>query len=781
MTMGPVKIQRFLFVVAALCLAHAGARGQSPSFLPLPATASLGEETLVLDRSAVIAFDHRDAPRAVQRSLEPHARVLAAEIELLTGLRPRVVPLAEVGSQPAIELRFVALPGALAASEESEDHGYELEVDGKGVRVSGAYTKGIVHGTATLLQALDAGGASGHSISVPHMRVVDRPLHAYRSVMIDVARQPHRIAVLEDVVRLLRLYKVRYLHLHLTDDQHFTFPFEPVTGGLQNNHAYTPKELRGLVDFAQAHGVTIVPEIDLPGHSSRLLESGYLDGASSHADVAAPASWPKIHRLLDAVMEVFDESPYFHIGGDESQAGEALLPFLGSMQEHVRQRGRRLIVWEGFHGAPTGILPATGPDRVLVASWESSYNAPWDLLNAGYELINAGWQPLYVVGGDSLVHPGSSGGRMWSPQHLAAWHKDEFQHWEPGRPVFEDRGPGDDDRNDGRWLVPAHHRSQVLGAQICVWEQKETSVIRDLRRRVPVVADRLWAGRTPTARDVLERMRAADGRVFAVVQPVGIEPEPRSADPIARLYTPLADGQGVSLVNRTGLAGEIRYTVRPFQGSFTWIDFPVLLDPMADGQFYRDPLDLPGGGAIWARFVLPGGEPYGAGTWARFADWPARVRVTEFPLARRTPEEVPDLAGRESTRSYTLPFLRGPIGNNRIVAQRFDARLRVPDTGVYELSMKTQSGRATLYLDLDGDGTWSSEERLIVNTPPSEALQSAEVALSEETSYALRIDHASGLPRPVLLAFLRGPGMDKAQEVSKHLEILPEQAVLEDR
>ncbi|MBC8404869.1 MAG: family 20 glycosylhydrolase [Planctomycetes bacterium] len=251
--------------------------------------------------------------------------------------------------------------------------------------------------------------------------------------MIDVARNPHSIAVLEDVIRLAHLYKLRFLHLHLSDDQLFTFPFKGITDVLENNVSYTRAELEGLVAYAALRGITIIPEIDLPGHSSRLRESAYLPGAKNDRDVASAEHFDRIGVLLDVVMDVFNSSPYFHIGGDESGAGGSLLSFLGRVQNRVRARGKRLIVWEGFHGAPTDVLPVTGPDRVIVAAWESSYNAPWDLLKAGYPIINASWKPLYVVGSHNIIHPGSSGGRKWSPIEMASCRRAGIRHRATGR------------------------------------------------------------------------------------------------------------------------------------------------------------------------------------------------------------------------------------------------------------------------------------------------------------------------------------------------------------
>ena len=649
------------------------------------------------------------------------------------------------------------------------------QITSEGALVSASNARGIAWGTSTLLQLVEPGEGVGGSL--PAVEIADAPKSPYRAVMIDVARQPHSIAVLEDVVRLARLYKVRYVQLHLTDDQLFTFPFEPVVSKLENNHSYTRAELVGLVRYAEARGVTLIPEIDLPGHSSRLRQSGYLPGVTSDRELAQAQHTERIAALLNEVMDVFEPSPYVHLGGDESGAGAELVPFLGRMNRVVRARGKRMIVWEGFHGAPIETIPATGEDRVLVAAWESSYNAPWDLLAAGYELINASWRPLYIVGGHSTLHPGSSAGRKWDPAEMATWSKDRFMHWEPGRPVFEDRGPGDSNLEDATWDVPtADWRRRVLGGQISVWEQRESSVIDDLRRRLPVLAERLWSGADATVHDVLRRVEAADARVFGLVQPVGLSVEGAIEGPAGDVACFVQGEQtDVRVTARTRYPGEVVVTRRSLGASPTWIpqlDHPW--DPTADDAADASSFTLR------ARLVDEAGVARSAGTWLRVIDWPARVQVTDYDVGlrgdvvRRAAEErgwidlgaLPEAA---VTSRHAMPTLRGPLRHARIKGQRLEANLVAPRGGPQEIGMKTQSGRATLWLDLDRDGLFEEDERLIDHSPTTEALVRRTVELEEGASYALRIDHLTALPRPVLIVTLDEVGAERPREVTEHL------------
>lgn len=732
---------------------------------PPPKRMAMHDGAFQASRELHLYFDGKsDAPRG----LREQAKVLAEGLESLTGMQATVHDTLEIAHKPAITLRLLPpRPDSVQHGIEAR-HEHQLTVELDAIHLQASSTEGIAHATASLFQLVQP---DTRGFQVPCLQIDDFPNHAYRSIMIDVARQPHSIAVLEDVVRLAHLYKLRYLHLHLTDDQLFTFPFAGITNKLENNVHYSRDELRGLVKYAAARGIIIIPEIDLPGHSSRLRESGYLPGAENDRDVASAEHFPRIAKLLDEVMSTFSTSPYLHIGGDESGAGAELLPFLGRVQELVRKRGKHLIVWEGFHGAPVEVLPPTGEDRVIVAAWESSYNAPWDLLEAGYTLINASWKPLYVVGGHSPVHPGSTGGRKWPPLEMADWTPAAFWHWEPGRPVFEDAGPNDPNREDHVWNAAWIDRAeQILGAQVSVWEQRESSVIQDLRLRLPVFAERVWASSDAEPGEIMRRVKAADRKVFGLVQPVGFTAAPHSS-PIHALFDTPPD-EGVELYNRTRIAGQIRFSVAGFRGDTNWLDWNTPDEPMAQGMLYQRPLDGQGGYALRAQLMRNDGRPVAGQTWARFQQWPNRVQVQEFEIGPRTPSVFPDFntfGEDQQLRSYSLPMLRGPIGHNKVLGQRFHASLQAPAGGEHTISMKTQSGRARLWIDLNQDGEFSATEELIQETPSTEEPQSAPVQLQADRSYALRVDHISGLPRPVVLVYLEGPGTEGRKEISSFL------------
>src|SRR5262249_23021151 len=152
-------------------------------------------------------------------------------------------------------------------------------VIGRQAVVTGFDYRAVAEGSSTLLQLLgrDEGG-----LRLPRLTIKDWPHADYCGGLLDVARQDHPVGAIQKGVRLCRLYKARYLHLHLTDDQGWTFPSarypklgsknQAAHGGVAPR-VYKLKELKGLVAYADARGVTLVPELEMPGHCGAAARS----------------------------------------------------------------------------------------------------------------------------------------------------------------------------------------------------------------------------------------------------------------------------------------------------------------------------------------------------------------------------------------------------------------------------------------------------------------------------------------------------------------------------
>ncbi len=716
----------------------------APTVLPLPLErVATGEEEHALPAQLAIGVD---SPRA-----RPVAESFAEFWWRLTGVR------AVLGGLEGADVLFELVP---AGEQDAERHSVTV---GDSVRVEAGAPAGLARGAASLLQLARA---SEDGWRIPRVTIEDAPDCAFRAVLVDVARQPHSISTLRSVVDLLFLYKVRYLHLHLTDDQSFTFPFAPVTDALPDNRAIPLAEWRALVAYAEARGVTIVPELDLPGHSTQLKRSGYLEDPTpedglTDRDVAHPVNHARIFAIVDAMLEVFSTSPYFHIGGDESGAREALIPFLAAANAHLRGKPagerRRLMVWEGFGGRPD-VLPATGDDRIVVFAWESAYNPPWNLLDAGYEIVNASWKPLYVVGGGTPRYP-HIGGRFWSADEIHAWDRTQFWHWQAGTPVFEDRGPGDERTDDGIWNAPTAQHGQIVGGELLFWEQREHTVLTEAFDRVAALSERLWSGNRPGAADPVgfrRRLEAVGERVRALVQPVRMtvrgdfDPE----HPTARDHLWIHGEASVACSPSAGLAGAIRVTR---DGS----------TPTFDSERYEEPLSIAGNQHVVAQLFVDG-QPVGAPARVLVDDAPARVRARWFDLPRHALAEVPDFRDRTTWKPYAknlLPVLRGPYRTAEPVGQDLEATFVVPEerAGEHVFRLQTRDGRARLFLD---------GAPLLGPSDPSEEQLFATLDLAAGR-HALRVHHAGGAISPVLLVAVQRPGDDGFREISGLLEEIP--------
>ena len=455
--------------------------------IPWPRSLERNHGALTLPATFKIATD--------SATLDAHAAVFAAELQALTGSKGHVAH--EPDTDAIIRLR---LDKTLA----NEAHTITIT---DAVTVCGSDAVAIAHGTASLLHLLDT---KENGWQWECLRITDSPTCSYRGLLVDVARKPHPIATLTQLVTLCRLYKVRYLQLHLTDDQAFTFPSTAFPKLATKGHSYTQAELSYLEAFATARGVSIVPEFDVPGHCGALIKAMpelFRAHDLHHATIAfvKPEVLLAVDTILGEMLAIFPSAPFCHIGGDEADlehvlenpifaaalkdtgldsAEELYRHFLCQLRERILARGKQMIVWEGF--AATGKV--TIPRDVIVMAFESLYHTPDKLVENGYPVINASWQPLYVVND-----------RCWSEREIYAWNRGHFQHFIEGYPAFR----GID--------VPVN---QVLGAQLCAFEQPAELELQSLRKRLAAMAERTWnegAGRS--FEDFAARLQHSDRRL----------------------------------------------------------------------------------------------------------------------------------------------------------------------------------------------------------------------------------------------------------------------------
>ncbi len=211
-----------------------------------------------------------------------------------------------------------------------EDESYRLDVKPEGIDLSAPTDLGVLHGLETLLQLLTA---DRNGYYVPCARIEDRPRFPWRGVLFDVCRHFLPLEVIKRNLDGMAMVKMNVLHWHLSENQGFrieckTFPKLHQLGS--DGLYYTQDEVRGLIAYAADRGIRVVPEFDIPGHSTSWLV-GYPELASAPGPYGIERGYgikdPTFNPTLKQTYKFFDRffaemaalfpDVYMHIGGDE--------------------------------------------------------------------------------------------------------------------------------------------------------------------------------------------------------------------------------------------------------------------------------------------------------------------------------------------------------------------------------------------------------------------------------------------------------------------------------
>ena len=355
------------FVAATLLSIAASAQ-----VVPAPKSVQLGGSA----RSA------KPTVHASHQAFVPSATAFAAALQQLgvAGVR-----LAGEIDQPSVEFAY---------DRKRDGESYRVEVRDGRVIASAGTTSGIAWAAATLLLGAEIRDGA---VSWPFALVRDEPDFAYRSFMVDMGRNPHRPQTLRAVVDMLWLCKVRLLQLHLTDDQLCSWPSAAFPKLYDQRAGWTRDDFVALEQYAAARGVAIVPELDVPGHSG-ILRREYPDvfGTTPTELATLDSATRGVETLIEELLDVFRSSPYMHVGGDEAYGVPASVQraFLNRLNQLVKSKGRRLIVWEG---PPVGRGKDKVATDVLHCCWRSLEFPAQQMLDEGYDVIAAPWDPMYIV------------------------------------------------------------------------------------------------------------------------------------------------------------------------------------------------------------------------------------------------------------------------------------------------------------------------------------------------------------------------------------------------
>ena len=404
-----------LTLAAGIVLCSCGSHDPQIAIVPYPNHLETGRGTYrVTDRP--VTCDSRTDERT-QRAVVG----FAARLATVTGGTNPVTVADEV---PASGIRFVT-------DESLPAEGYELNVDGEGIEVRASQFPGFLYALQSLEQLLPAAvygtePAPDAAWEVPCVKIADAPRFAYRGMHLDVARHFFSVDEVKRYIDVMAIHKLNTLHWHLTDDQGWRieikrYPELTAVGSIRKATVvrkewgtydgtpyggfYPQDEIRDVVKYAADRGVTVIPEIDLPGHMLAALtaypELGCTGGPYEvwgrwgvADDVLCPGrekTFEFLEGVLTEVMELFP-SEYIHIGGDECPKVrwekcprcQAKIRQLGLkddgehtaehyLQSYVTDRigkflaqhGRRIIGWDE-------ILEGRAPSDAVVMSWRGS-------------------------------------------------------------------------------------------------------------------------------------------------------------------------------------------------------------------------------------------------------------------------------------------------------------------------------------------------------------------------------------------------------------------------
>ncbi len=589
-------LSTLLAVTACTCASAAPARTVPPwSLLPQPARlAPAGHGAVVVGNGDRIGIEAPDPA-----GLEAMARRFAARVKTLRGLRLEVDP---AGRDPRIMLRLD--PDA----DIESDAGYRIHIGDGHIRATARTPRGLFYASVSIGQLLTPDAGRGE-VAVAAGDIADHPRYRWRGFMLDSVRHFQSVDDIKKIIDWMALHKLDVLHWHLTDDQGWRLeikrypalvdtascrpavgPDAALTGSPDKPYCgfYTQDQVRELVRYAADRFITIVPEIEMPGHAQAALHAYPELGASGRRPpvstkwgitpwLYAPdeQSLHFLENVLDEVMALFP-SRHIHIGGDEAYKAQ----WEASPAVRARLKALGLKDMDALQGWMVDRIGAylAAHDRILIG---------WD------EILSGGELPASAVvmswhGVDGAVNAAEKGhDTVLSPSPMLYLdHVQSDAHDEPpGRPLVESLQDIYTFNPSPAGLTPSQ-AGHILGLQANLWAEYMPTFARAQHAVFPRMAAWAEVAWSPAPaidwKGFLKRMPAQVARY----QALGIAYADSAWAP--RFTLQAEDGAvRVTLSNQSG-QGRIRYTT---DGS----------TPTAQSSLYKQPLELPAAAATTLR------------------------------------------------------------------------------------------------------------------------------------------------------------------------------------
>lgn len=596
-----------LAVLLALCLALGTARtasadapadGSFPALIPQPVevTPQDGAPFALTASTRIIASGTgTDA-----------AELLAGELRIATELPLPIRPHAGGASSIVIDVREGGAP------DGHETEGYRLTVSERSIHVEASTREGAISGVRTLQQLFGSWATSDSAIaapalSAPAVTITDYPRFDYRGFGLDVTRSFYDVEEVQQVIDRASRVKLNVLHLHLSDDQGWRIAIDggsDTTTGIDYSRLtdisgktamtydddgelmgtelgrsgfYTKADYADIIEYATAHGVTVVPEIDVPGHTNAALHAipelnsaGSLpqpeggedvppaDGTPhvgySSLDVDNPASAVFVETVMRELAEM-TPGPYLHMGGDESHSTptEDYRSMVGTFAAEVAETGKTVIGWNEF-------AAATLPANAVVQYWNGdAQQTADDVLRNDARVILSPASRAYAP---QKAASDQEQGATWAcggPCTIEDWYD-----WDPATQlpgVGEKRVLGVEAIHWGEWMrgldqVDSFAWPRALATAELGWTPQSERHLGDFLERVEAYSPALQlAGMTPHPIPEIE----ADALLAASSERTG-----DGFEVTVRAAAPSADPAGLTarFVDRSGRRTEIPLTAQ---------------------------------------------------------------------------------------------------------------------------------------------------------------------------------------------------------------------------
>jgi hexosaminidase len=442
-------------------------RGQQMTelnLMPVPAKVQMGSGSSKIDAGFTVALaGHTDA--RLTAAVERFTERLAKQTGLLIAAKP------VNGAKATLVVHTDH--DSKAVQELGEDESYVLEVSAAGATLTAPTDLGALHGLQTFLQLV---GVSPDGFAAPAVSIKDTPRFPWRGLMIDTARHFIPLEILRRNIDGMEAVKMNVFHWHLSENQGFRVEskkFPKLSGMGSDGFYYTQEEIRGLIAYARERGIRVVPEFDVPGHSTAWFV-GHPELASGPGPFTMDPTNEKVYKFLDEFigeMSKLFPDHFFHVGGDEvngkqwdanpkiqefirahdlkGNAGLQLY-FNKKLQAIVSKHGKSMVGWDE-------VLDPTLPKDIVIQSWR------------GQEGLAAAAKQGYrgILSNGYYLDLGWSAARHYAADPL-----------------------GGDAAN-----LSAEEKARVLGGESCMWSEYVNAENIDSRiwPRNAAIAERLWS------------------------------------------------------------------------------------------------------------------------------------------------------------------------------------------------------------------------------------------------------------------------------------------------